>query len=69
MRTDRFSGRHKMSVPEGGVWWHFLSGPKFFPGRSASSWEQNEWHTPLKTLPSLAVGKYSLRDKLIDIFT
>ena len=27
--------------------------------------EQNYWHTSVKTLPSLAVGKYNKSDKVI----
>ena len=26
---------------------------------------QNDWHTPVKTLPSLAVGKYNKSDEVI----
>ena len=26
---------------------------------------QNDWHTPVKTLPSFAVGKYNKSDKVI----
>ena len=51
MRTDQFSGLHDMSASAGGV------GQTPFLEADHPR-EQNDWQqTPLKTLPSLAVGR------------